>query len=107
MMFTRLQEKVEQHLEPHKEIIRQKVREVSEKAGIKLREAAQNEQTMRTVFHKAHASLPFFLRYAIKEQKFVEFCMTHRERFLSNDQTGEQPGQGDTPKNLNTDRNPE
>ena len=53
-----------------------------EKVGPAALAASHNDQVMETTFKLVYALLPFPLHLAIKEDAFVRFCFTHRDRLL-------------------------
>ncbi len=54
----------------------------AEKVGPAALAASHNDQVMETTFKLVYAVLPFPLHLAIKEDAFVRFCFTHRDRLL-------------------------
>lgn len=44
--------------------------------------AAQNDQTMQSLFKTVYSILPFPVRMVVKEDAFVTFCLEHRTRLL-------------------------
>jgi|TARA_B100001079_G_scaffold100711_1_gene86568 acetylornithine/N-succinyldiaminopimelate aminotransferase len=56
---------------------------ISEKLGGLPKNALQNDMVMRTTFMRLHRMLPRFIRIAVGEATFVEFCMANRDRLLS------------------------
>ena len=56
---------------------------ISEKLGGLPKNAIHNDMVMRTTFMRLHRMLPRFIRIAVGEATFVEFCMANRDRLLS------------------------
>ena len=56
---------------------------LKEKIGSLPLSALQNELVMRGAFMRLYRTLPRFLRLAVGEERFVEFCMSNRDRLLN------------------------
>jgi hypothetical protein len=53
-----------------------------EKVGPAALAAAHNDQTMESAFKLVYAALPFPIHLAVKEEVFVKFCFSHRDKLL-------------------------
>ena len=51
-----------------------------EKVGLAAVAAAKSDDAMRTCFKTVYEALPLPLRLAVKEDVFMEFCFSHREK---------------------------
>jgi hypothetical protein len=69
------QQKIEEHWPKIQQVFQERV-------GPAALAAAQNDDTMRSVFKLAYGALPFPIRLAIKEDVFVQFCFSHRDSLL-------------------------
>ena len=69
------QEKLEQHWPKVQQIFQESV-------GPAALSAAQNDATMRSLFKFAYDALPFPVRMAVKEEAFMHFCFSHRDKLL-------------------------
>jgi len=69
------QEKIEEHWPKVQQIFQEKI-------GPAALAAAKNDDTMRSLFKMVHEALPFPLRMVVKEEAFVQFCFSHRDRLL-------------------------
>ena len=69
------QQKIEEHWPKIQQVFQEKV-------GPAALAAAQNDDTMRSVFKLAYEALPFPIRMVIKEDVFVQFCFSHRDNLL-------------------------
>ena len=69
------QQKIEEHWPKIQQVFQERV-------GPAALAAAQNDDTMRSVFKLAYGALPFPIRLAIKEDVFVQFCFSHRDNLL-------------------------
>ncbi len=56
---------------------------IREKLGALPKNALQNDLVLRTAFMRLHRVLPRFIRIAVSEAKFVEFCMANRDRLIN------------------------
>ena len=56
---------------------------IKEKIGKIPKNTIHNDDLIRKTFESLYQSLPRMIRMAINEKKFVEFCMTNRERILN------------------------
>ena len=60
-----------------------KVQQVfQEKVGPAALAAAQNDEQMTSLFKLVYAALPFPIHMAVKEDAFVKFCCSHRDRLM-------------------------
>jgi hypothetical protein len=69
------QEKIEEHWPKVQQIFQEKI-------GPAALAAAKNDDAMRSLFKMVHEALPFPLRMVVKEEAFVQFCFSHRDRLL-------------------------
>jgi hypothetical protein len=53
-----------------------------EKVGPAALAAAQNDEQMLSLFKLVYAALPFPVHLAVKEDAFVKFCFSHRNRLM-------------------------
>jgi hypothetical protein len=63
-----------------------------EKVGPAALAAAQDDAKMQTVFKVAYTALPFPIQLVVKEDAFIKFCFTHRDRLLPAGAAGAAPG---------------
>ena len=75
------QEKIEEHWPKVQQIFQEKI-------GPAALAAAKNDDTMRSLFKMVHEALPFPLRMVVKEDAFVQFCFSHRDRLLPTGEAG-------------------
>ncbi len=80
MVLSRIKDKIDATLTPYLPLIQTKVNEVAAAMGSKSRALAGDDDKMRRIFSTVHARLPFAIRFAIKEQSFIEFCMRNKAR---------------------------
>ena len=59
-----------------------------EKVGPAALAAARDDKTMESLFKLVYAALPFPVHMAVKEEAFVKFCFSHRDRLLPVSPTG-------------------
>jgi len=78
----KLDEKTNKAMEEHWPKIQQVFQE---KVGPAALAAAQDDAKMQTVFKLAYAALPFPVHLAVKEDAFIKFCFSHRDRLLPTD----------------------
>jgi len=69
------QGKIEEHWPKVQQIFQEKV-------GPAALAAANNDDTMRSLFKIAYEAIPFPGRMMIKEEAFVQFCFDHRDKLL-------------------------
>jgi hypothetical protein len=69
------QEKIEEHWPKAQQIFQEKV-------GPAALSAAKNDDTMRSLFKVAYEAMPFPVRMVVKEEAFVQFCFSHRDKLL-------------------------
>jgi hypothetical protein len=69
------QEKIEEHWPKVQQIFQEKI-------GPAALAAASNDDKMRSLFKLAYEAIPFPGRMLIKEDAFVQFCFSHRDRLL-------------------------
>jgi len=81
MVLSRIKDKIDNTLTPYLPLIQAKVHEVAAAMDSKTRELTGDDDKMRRIFRTVHARLPFAIRFAVKEQPFIEFCMRHKARF--------------------------
>ena len=53
-----------------------------EKVGPAALAAAKNDEQMLSLFKLVYAALPFPVHMAVKEEAFVKFCFSHRDRLM-------------------------
>lgn len=75
------QAKIEEHWPKIQQLFQEKV-------GPAALTAAKNDDTMRTCFKTVYEALPFPLRLAVKEDAFMQFCFSHRDRLLPSEAAG-------------------
>jgi len=75
------QEKIEEHWPKVQQIFQEKI-------GPAALAAAKNDDAMRSLFKMVHEALPFPVRMVIKEEAFVQFCFSHRDRLLPAGEAG-------------------
>jgi hypothetical protein len=78
------QEKIEEHWPKVQQIFQERV-------GPAALAAAKSDDTMRSLFKMAYEAMPFPVRMAVKEDVFVQFCFSHRDKLLP---SGEARGTG-------------
>ena len=54
--------------------------------------AAQDDEKMRSLFKIVYVALPFPIPLAVKEEVFVKFCFSHRDRLMPELGTETKPG---------------
>ena len=64
-----------------------------EKVGPAALAAAKNDEQMLTLFKLVYAALPFPVHMAVKEDAFVKFCFSHRDRLMPAGEAGAGSGQ--------------
>tara|TARA_B100000945_G_scaffold55408_1_gene40742 strand:- start:766 stop:2385 length:1620 start_codon:yes stop_codon:yes gene_type:complete len=70
---------------------------IREKIGTIPTKTIHNDELMRKSFESLYQALPRMIRIAINESKFVEFCMSNRERLLNiNDKASEKYSRRET-----------
>ena len=58
-----------------------------EKVGPAALAAAQNDAAMETLFKVVYVALPFPIQMVVKQEVFVKFCFSNRDRLLPSGQT--------------------
>ena len=53
-----------------------------EKVGPAALAAAKNDEQMLSLFKLVYTALPFPVNMAVKEETFVKFCFSHRDRLM-------------------------
>jgi hypothetical protein len=78
-MQKALDVKSEAAIEEHWPKIQQELKERLGPAGIA---AVHNDQTMESTFKLVYSALPFPIRMAVKEEAFLKFCFSRRDKLL-------------------------
>jgi hypothetical protein len=69
------QDKIEEHWPNVQRIFQEKI-------GPAALSAANNDDSMRSLFKFAYEAIPFPGRLVIKEEAFIKFCFSHRDNLL-------------------------
>jgi hypothetical protein len=59
-----------------------------EKVGPAALAAAQDDEKMKSLFKLVYAALPFPVHLAVKEEAFISFCFSHRDRLMPTGEAG-------------------
>ncbi len=90
MGIKNIKDKVDDLLLPKLDMISIKVNKVIDQMEGKASDAFQNDETMKNVLRRVHESLPFFIRMSVNGDRFVQFCMKHREKFIKREEKNDQ-----------------
>ena len=64
-----------------------------ERVGPAALAAAKNDEQMLSLFKLVYAALPFPVNMAVKEEAFVKFCFSHRDRLMPAEEAGAGSGE--------------
>jgi hypothetical protein len=64
-----------------------------EKVGPAALAAAKDDEKMQSLFKLVYAALPFPVHLAVKEEAFIKFCFSHRDRLMPTGEAGAGLGQ--------------
>ncbi|HKJ23007.1 MAG TPA: hypothetical protein VKA13_07950 [Gammaproteobacteria bacterium] len=95
MVFSGFKQKVDEAVAPYLPLIEEKYNEIISSMGAKSKEVMGNDALMQKVFRTVHGRLPLPIRWTLKEQPFVDFCMRHKHRIHQGEDRD--AGGGDAP----------
>ena len=78
-------EKIEEHWPKAQQIFEERI-------GASALAAARSDDTMRPLFKLAWEAMPFPVRMVVKEDIFVEFCFSNRDRLLPSQEVPAETG---------------
>lgn len=84
-MLKNLKDDLEQKLKPYLDGLESQINRAADQAQMKAGDFVRDDQKMGFLLAQIHGRLPLPLRFAIKEQKFIDFCLRNRRRWISDD----------------------
>ena len=82
MDAQKLKLKIEKAIEPHLPIIQAQLKLAAENAGQQLSAFIEDEEKLKSALTVVHGSLPLPVRFIVKEERFLEFCLRHKEKLI-------------------------
>lgn len=82
MDAQKLKQQIEKAIEPHLPFIQAQLHLAAQNAGQQLSAFIQDEQKLRSALALVHGNLPFAARLIVKEQRFVDFCIRHKDKLI-------------------------
>lgn len=81
-VFKQIKDDLELKLRPVLDTLEVHINQAADKAQMRAGDFVADDDKMRFLLVQIHSRLPFPLRMAVGEQKFVEFCLRNRTRLL-------------------------
>lgn len=82
MDTQKLRQQIEKAIEPHLPLIQAQLQLAAQNAGQQLNTFVQDEEKLRSALAIVHGSLPLAARFIVKEQRFVDFCVRHKDKLI-------------------------